>query len=248
MKVARFFAATAILLLSSGVNAAEVAVLATGATKEIVVELVAQFEKNTGHKVVTTWTGTEGIRKRIGDGEVYDLIIVGAPVIDSFIAQGKVAFGSRTALMASAVGVGVRAGVPKPDIGSSEALRTTLLTAKSIGYSTGPSGDHVVSLIERFGITDQIRPKLKQVPTGVRMETLLATGEAEIGFQQISELIRAPGIDYVGPLPPEIQKITVYSAGIPSNSKQPEAAKALVSALAAGDAAPVIKHHGMEPP
>ena len=142
--------------------------------------------------------------------------------------------------MASAVGVAVRAGVPKPDIGSSEALRTTLLTAKSIGYSTGPSGDHVVSLIERFGITDQIRPKLKQVPTGVRMETLLATGEAEIGFQQISELIRAPGIDYVGPLPSEIQKITVYSAGIPSNSKQPEAAKALVSALAAGDAAPVI--------
>jgi len=123
-----------------------------------------------------------------------------------------------------------------------------LLAAKSIGYSTGPSGDHVVSLIERFGISDQIRPKLKQVPTGVRMETIITTGEAEIGFQQISELIRAPGVDYVGPLPAEIQKITVYSAGIHANAKQPEAAKALVNALAAGDAAPVIKHHGMEPP
>ena len=106
------------------------------------------------------------IRKRIGDGEIYDLGIVGAPVIDSFIAQGKVAPGSRTELMKSAIGVAVRAGASKPDIGSSEAVKTMFLAAKSIGYSTGQSGDHVVSLIERFGIADQIRPKLKQVPQG----------------------------------------------------------------------------------
>jgi molybdate transport system substrate-binding protein len=247
MRIAFVFAA-AVLFVSSSASAVDIAMLATGATKEIVLELIPKFEKSTGHKVVATWTGTAGIRKRIGDGEIHDLVIVGAPVIDSFIAQGKVVPGSRTELMKSGVGVAVRAGASKPDIGSSEAVKTMLLAAKSIGYSTGPSGDHVVSLIERFGISDQIRPKLKQVPTGGRMETIITTGEAEIGFQQISELIRAPGVDYVGPLPPEIQKITVYSAGIHANAKQPEAAKALVNALAAGDAAPVIKHHGMEPP
>jgi molybdate transport system substrate-binding protein len=247
MRIAFVFAA-AVLFVSSSASAVDIAMLATGATKEIVLELIPQFEKSTGHKVIATWTGTAGIRKRIGDDEIYDLVIVGAPVIDSFIAQGKVAPGSRTELMKSAVGVAVRAGAPKPDIGSSEAVKTMLLGAKSIGYSTGPSGDHIVSLIGRFGITDQIRPKLKQVPTGTRMETIIATGEAEIGFQQISELIRAPGVDYVGPLPPDIQKITIYSAGIHANAKQPEAAKALVNALAAGDAAAVIKHHGMEPP
>ena len=211
MRIAFVFV-VAVLLVSSRASAAEIAVLATGATKEIVLELIPQFEKSAGHKVVATWTGTAGIRKRIGDGEVYDLVIVGAPVVDSFIAQGKVVPGSRTELIKSAVGVAVRAGAPKPNIGSSEAVKTMLMAAKSIGYSTGPSGDHVVSLIERFG--DQIRPKLKQVPTGTRMETIIATGEAEIGFQQVSELIRAPGVDYVGPLPPDIQKITVYSAGL----------------------------------
>ena len=113
----------------------KIAVLATGATKEILVDLIPQFEKSSEHKVVATWTGTESIRKRIGDGEVYDLVIVGAPVIDAFIQQGKVASGSRTELMKSAVGVAVRAGAPGPDIGSPEAVRNALLTAKSIGYS-----------------------------------------------------------------------------------------------------------------
>ena len=248
MKVTLLFAAVASLFLSAQAVAADIGVLATGATKEIILELIPQFEKSSGHKVVTTWTGTAGIRKRIGDGEVYDLIIVGAPVIDAFIQQGKVVSGSRTELMKSAVGVAVRAGAPRPDIGSPEAVRNALLAAKSIGYSTGPSGDHVVSLIERFGITDQVKPKLKQIPTGTRIEAIVANGEAEIGFQQISELIRAPGIDYIGPLPSDIQKITVYSAGIHAIARQPEAARALANVLTGSTAASVIKHHGMEPP
>ena len=126
MRIAFVFAAAVLFVSSPRASAADIAMLATGATKEIVLELIAQFEKRTGHKVVPTWTGTAGIRKRIGDGEIYDLVIVGAPVIDSFIAQGKVAPGSRTELMKSAVGVAVRAGASKPDIGSSEAVKAML--------------------------------------------------------------------------------------------------------------------------
>lgn len=149
--------------------------------------------------------------------------------------------------MKSGVGVAVRAGASKPDVGSSEALKKTLLAAKSIGYSSGPSGDHVVNLVERMGIADQVKSKMKQVPSGSRISTMIESGEAEIGFQQTSELIHEKGIDYLGPLPSELQKITVFSAGVHTGAKEPEAAKALVKALTAPNAAPVIKAHGMEP-
>jgi molybdate transport system substrate-binding protein len=247
MKLGIVLAATTTILLPVLASAAEIRVLASGATKEPYIELVAQFEKSSGHKVVTTWTGSANIKKQIAAGEVYDLVVVGAPVIDAFIHEGKVAPGSRVDLMKSGVGVGVRAGAPKPDISSSEALKRTVLSAKSIGYSTGPSGEHMLSLFERMGIADQVKPKLKQVPSGVRIGTFLTSGEAEIGFQQISELIHAPGVDYIGPLPPDVQKITVFSSGIHSGAKQPEAAKELVKFLTAPTAASVIKKYGMEP-
>jgi molybdate transport system substrate-binding protein len=222
-------------------------VLASGATKDAYVEVVPQFEKASGHTVVTTWTGSANIRKRIAAGEIYDLVIVGAPVIDTFAQQGKVVAGSRVDLMKSGVGVGVRAGASRPDIGSSEALKKAVLKAKSIGYSTGPSGDYVMSLFERMGIADQVRPKLKQVPSGARIGTFITNGEAEIGFQQISELIDDPGVDYLGPLPSDLQNITVFSAGIHSGAKQPKAAKELVEFLTGPAAASAIRKHGMEP-
>lgn len=247
MKAGFLVAATASLLLSHAAGAAEIKVLAPGATREVYLELVPQFEQGSGHKVVTTWSGTADIRKRMAAGEVYDVVIVGAPEVDAFIAQGKMVAGSRIDLMKSGVGVAVRAGAPKPDIGSSETLKQTLLAAGSIGYSTGPSGVHVVSLLERMGIADQIKSKLKQVPSGVRVGSIIASGEAEIGFQQVSELVHAPGVDYVGPLPADVQKITVYSAGIHSGATQPAAAKELVEAFTGPVAAPVIRKHGMEP-
>lgn len=163
MKLGFIAAAAATLLLPMMASAAEINVLAVGATKEAYVELVPEFEKSSGHKVVTTWTGSANIKKQIAAGEVYDLVIVGGPEIDAFIQQGKMVPGSRVDLMKSGVGVGVRAGAPKPDISSSEALKKTVLAAKSIGYSTGPSGVHVVALFERMGIADQVKPKLKQV-------------------------------------------------------------------------------------
>ncbi|MGY3492786.1 MULTISPECIES: molybdate ABC transporter substrate-binding protein [unclassified Bradyrhizobium] len=243
-----FIVATAVFLLVSGAaSAAEIKVLASGATKEIINEILPAFEKDSGHKVAITFAGTANIKRHIAAGETYDLVIVGAPVIDAFAQQGKIASGTRTDLMKSGVGVAVRAGASKPDIGSSEALKKTLLAAKSIGYSSGPSGDHVLNLVERMGIADQVKSKMKQVPSGSRISTMIESGEAEIGFQQISELIHEKGIDYLGPLPSELQKITVFSAGLHTGAKEPEAAKALVKALTAPNAATVIKAYGMEP-
>jgi len=247
MRLGTIVAAATALLLPPLASAAEIRVLASGATKDAYVEVVPQFEKASGHTVVTTWTGSANIRKRIAAGEIYDLVIVGAPVIDTFAQQGKVVAGSRVDLMKSGVGVGVRAGASRPDIGSSEALKKAVLEAKSIGYSTGPSGDYVMSLFERMGIADQVRPKLKQVPSGARIGTFITNGEAEIGFQQISELIDDPGVDYLGPLPSDLQNITVFSAGIHSGAKQPKAAKELVEFLTGPDAASAIRKHGMEP-
>ncbi len=247
MKIGYFVSTAVSLLLSTMASAEEIIVLAAGATEEIFAELVPQFEKSSGHKVVATFTGTANIKKQVAAGEVYDLVIVGGPEIDAFIQQGTIVPGSRTDLVKSGVGVAVRAGSPKPDISSSEALKKTLLAAKSVGISTGPSGVHMASLFERMGIADQIKPKLKQVPSGVRIGSVIVSGEADIGFQQISELIHSPGLDYIGPLPSEVQKITVYSAGIHSRAKQPEAAKALVKSLTALTAEMVIKKHGMEP-
>ena len=145
------------------------------------------------------------------------------------------------------MGVGVKAGAPKPDISSTEALKKTLLAAKSIGYSTGPSGIYVIGLFERLGVADQVKPKLKQTPTGVFVGTIVANGEVEIGFQQVSEMSQFPGVDYVGPLPADIQKMTIFASGIAANAKQVEAAKAWVKFLTAPRAAEAFKKRGMEP-
>lgn len=247
MKLALIAAGFAGIFVSTISNAADIRVLASGATKEVLLDLIPRFEKESGNKVVTTWSGSADIKKRIAAGEAYDLVIVGGPVIDAFIQQGKIVPGSRVDLMKSGIGVAVHAGAPKPDIASSEALKATLLAAKSIAYSTGPSGDYMLSLFDRLGIADQIKPKLKQVPSGTRISSSIMSGEAEIGFQQISELIEAPGLQFVGPLPSNIQKITVFSAGTGSGAKEPEMAKALTKSLSAPTAAEAIKRHGMEP-
>jgi molybdate transport system substrate-binding protein len=145
------------------------------------------------------------------------------------------------------VGVAVKAGAPKPDIGTTEALKKTLLSAKSIGYSTGPSGVYVVGLFQRMGIADEIKGKLKQTPTGVFVGSIIASGEAEIGFQQVSELSHFPGLDYVGPLPAEVQQFTTFSSGIMAGAKEAEAAKALATFVTAPAAAAAYKKRGMEP-
>jgi len=232
--------------MSVTAKAAEITVLSSGAVREIVTELLPQFESSSGHKVAVTWSGTAKIKTQIGGGETYDLVIVGAPVIDDFIKAGKVRPGSRVDLVRSGVGVAVKAGAPKPDISSAAAVKNALLAAKSVAYSTGPSGVYVQKLFEKLGIAEQMKAKAKQTISGTRVGEYLARGEAELGFQQIAELIHEKGIEYLGPLPPEIQNITVFSSGIHSGAKQPDAAKAFQAFLAAPASAAVVKKNGME--
>jgi molybdate transport system substrate-binding protein len=234
------------VLFSAAAGAAEIKVLSTQATEEAYRELVPLFEQASGHKVTTIFTGTLDVQKRIAAGEAYDLIIMAGPAIDDFIKSGKVVPCSRVDLARSGVGVAVRAGAPKPDISSTEALKKTLVAAKSIGYSTGPSGVYLAKLFERLGVADAVKPKLKQTPTGVFVGGLVASGEAEIGFQQVSELSHFPGADFVGPLPAEVQEITVFASGIQVGAKQVDAAKAWVRFLTAPAAAPAFTKRGLQ--
>ena len=240
-------AGAGLLLLAGAAHSAEIKVLSTQATEDAYKELVPQFEQATGNKVTTVFTGTLGANKRLADGESYDMLIMSSGSIDEYLKSGKLAVGSRVDLAKSGVGIGVKAGARKPDISSVEALKQTMLSARSISYSTGPSGIYIVSLFERLGIADQVKGKLKQTPTGVFVGTLIASGEAEIGVQQVSELSHFPGVDYVGSLPEAVQRYTTFASGIVAGAKESEAAKALVKFITAPAAAQAYKKRGMEP-
>jgi molybdate transport system substrate-binding protein len=241
------FAGASVLILASVANAADVKVLASAALKEAYLELVPQFERVTEHKVATTWAGTVDIMKRMQAGETFDLVIMAGPSIDELIKLGKIVPGSRVDLAKSGVGAAVRAGAAKPDIGSGDALKRAMLAAKSIAYSTGPSGVYLADLFQRMGIADEIKSKVKISPPGVPVGEMIARGEAEIGFQQVSELLPVAGIDFIGPLSADVQKITVFAGGIHTGAKEPDAAKALVKFITSPQAVPVIKKKGMEP-
>jgi molybdate transport system substrate-binding protein len=247
MKVQGAIAAAMLLSGMAAANAVEITVLSTQATEQAYRELIPQFEKATGNTVKITYTGTLDAKKRIAAGEFFDLLIMASPEIEEFLAKGTLAPGSRVDLAKSGVGIGVKAGAPKPDIGTIEAFKKTLLAATSIGYSTGPSGNYVIGLFDKLGIADQIKSKLKQTPTGVFVGTLVASGDTEIGIQQVSEMSHYPGVDYVGPLPTDIQKMTVFTSGLSANAKEPAAAKELVKFTTSPAATEVYKKRGMEP-
>ncbi len=247
MKIQGIIAASLLLAGASAANAVEITVLSTQATEQGSRELLPLFEKATGNTVKIVYTGTLDAKKRIAAGEAFDVLIMASPDIDGFLADGTLAPGSRVDIAKSGVGVGVKAGAPKPDISTTEAFKKSLLAAKSIGYSTGPSGVYVLGLFDRLGIADQVKPKLKQTPTGVFVGTITASGEVEIGIQQVSEMSQYPGVDYVGALPADIQRMTVFSSGIAAKAKEPAAGKALVKYLTSPDAGLAFKKRGMEP-
>jgi molybdate transport system substrate-binding protein len=247
MRFASLIAAAVALLFSALAHAADIKVISTQATEEAYSELVAQFEKTTGHKVTTAFTGTLAVQQKLSTGEAFDLVIMAGPAIDEQIKLGRVVPGSRVDLASSGVAMAVPKGAPKPDISSVDALKAALLSAKSIGYSTGPSGVYLLGMFEKLGIADAIKGKLKQTPTGVFVGTLIANREVDIGFQQVSELVHFPGLDYVGPLPTGVQMITVFSAGVHAKAKEGEAAKALVKFLTASAAAQAYTKRGLQP-
>jgi molybdate transport system substrate-binding protein len=254
----RYFAVGAALALISALltvatlGATEITVVTSGAFTAAFRELAPQYEGATQNKVVTEFgpsmgTTHDAVPIRLERGEAIDVVIMAAPALSDLIKQGKVRADSQVDLVQSYIGMAVKAGAPKPDISTVDALRRTLLAAKSIGYSDSVSGVYLsTELFPKLGIADQIKSKSKMIPADP-VGGVVATGEVEIGFQQISELRPVKGIDIVGPLPPGAQKVTVFAAGIPMTSKHPEAAKALIQWLASPAAYPAIRKSGLEP-
>lgn len=239
--------AASVVMLAGMANAAEIRVIGSPGFREAYTELVPAFEKATGHRVVTIWGGVNDVAKRIAGGETADIVILPVAQIDDLIKQGKLVAGSRVNVAKSGVGVAIGAGAAKIDIGSSEGLKNALLAAKSISYSTGPSGVHMADLIRKWGIAEQVKSKIVVAPSDTPVGEVVARGGAEIGFQQVSELLRIKGINYLGPLPVDIQETTVFAAALHKGAATPPAAQALVKFLSAPEAIPVIKKAGMDP-
>jgi molybdate transport system substrate-binding protein len=244
------FAAT--LLLAHAAQAAEVRVMISGGLTAAFNALVPQFERATGHKVLTAYgpsmgTTVNAIPVRLERGEPADVLIMVGYALGDLIKNDKVIADSRVDLVKSPIGIAVKAGAPKPDIGSADAVKRSLLAAKSIAYSDSASGVYVsTELFGKLGIADDMKSKAKMIPA-TPVGEIVARGEAEIGFQQISELKPVSGIDIVGPLPDELQKITVFSAGIATAAKEPEAGKALIKFLASPAARDTIVKSGLDP-
>jgi molybdate transport system substrate-binding protein len=231
-------------------NAGEIKMLTAGAFKQVVLALVPDFEKQTGHKV-TVDNGTAGqLKKRIEDGEVFDVAVITPAAVDDLASKGKIAAGSRLNIASVGVGVVVKEGAPKPDVSTVEAFKQALLAAKSVAYidpaSGGSSGIYVDKLLERLGIAEQIRAKAK-LKKGGHVADLVVSGEAELGLHQISEIVPVKGASLVGPLPKDIQNTTTYAAGLSSAAKDKNAAQALIKAFSGPAAAAVLKSRGMEP-
>ncbi len=228
-------------------HAVEARALVSRAVQYAYRELVPGFEVASGTKVVTTWSSTGAIVEQVASDEAFDLVIAGAGTIDRLIAAGAVVPGSRVDLMKSGIGVAVKAGAPKPDIGSGEAVKQALLAAPSIGYSQGPSGVYLLALFEKMGIAEQVRAKATQSTPGIPVAHYLASGAVALGFQQVSELINESGITLLGPLPADIQNVTTFSSGVLTRAAAPAVARALQAYLSAPTADGAIRKNGMEP-
>lgn len=229
----------------------ELRVMTSGAFTAAYLALIPQLEQLTKKKFVTLatsiGTGETSIPSRLRRGEAVDVIIVADGVLRGLIDEGLILADSYTPVARSAIGMAVREGAPKPDISSVDALKRTLLEAKSIAYSASVSGDYLTKeLYQRLGIAEQVMSKSRLIGAGERVGAAVARGEAEIGFQQISELLPVPGIAHITPLPAEAQKVSVFSAGVAAKSTDPSAARAVVKFFSSAEAADAIKKTGLE--
>jgi molybdate transport system substrate-binding protein len=243
---------TAALLLTGAAGAAEVRVMISGGLTAAYKALVPEFERQTGNKVLTAYgpsmgTTVNAIPVRLERGEPADVLILVGYALGDLVKQGKVIADSRVDLVKSPIGVAVKAGAPKPDISSADAVKRALLAAKTVAYSDSASGVYVsTEMFDKLGIADAMKDKARKIPA-TPVGEIVARGDAELGFQQIAELRPVPGIDIVGQLPPDLQKITVFSAGIASAAREPDAGRALIKFLASPAARDALINSGLDP-
>lgn len=217
------------------------------ATRALLAELAEACQEARGRAVRFESVGGVDAAKRVAAGEAFDLVVLAADAIDQLIAGGHVRAGSRTDLVRSSVAIAVRAGASRPDIGSEDALKRAVLAARTIGYSTGPSGVALGRLFERWGIAGTIASRIVTPPPGVPVGSLVAKGEVELGFQQRSELMNLEGIAVIGPMPHEIEIVTTFSGGVCTASAQPDAARGVLDFLASPATREAKRRHGMDP-
>jgi molybdate transport system substrate-binding protein len=234
-----------------GAAGAEIKVLTAGAFKQVLLAMLPQFERQSGHKAIVDNDTVGALTKRVEAGEAFDLAVLTPTAVDSLSKKGKLVPGSGRNLARVGIGVVVKEGAPKPDIGSVDAFKKALLAASSIAYidpaAGGSSGIYVAGLLDRLGIAAEMKGKSRLISGGAVAEHV-ARGEAELGIHQISEILPVKGIALVGPLPAEIQSHTIYAAGVGANARQPDAAKDLLKALTGPSVAEVLRSKGMDPP
>jgi molybdate transport system substrate-binding protein len=221
--------------------------LSSMATRELLGELISQYRRSSAQAVTCEAAGGVDVAKRVRAGEAVDVVVLSSGAIDSLIAAGSLLPDSRIDLVKSGVSIAVRAGASRPDVSSEEAVRHAVLAAKTLSYSTGPSGVYLEKLFERWGILAQIRSRIVVPAPGVPVGSLVANGTVELGFQQLSELMTLPGVEVIGPLPAPIQTITVFSGGISPGCTQPGSARALLDFLASPSVSDTQRRYGMDP-
>lgn len=251
MKKSFALAAVLLALPLSPACASEIKVLTAGAFKSILVELQPEFERRTSH-TLTIENGTAGeLAKRIAGGETFDVVIAPPGAVDDLIKSGKVVVGSRENVARVGIGAMVKEGAPKPDIGNVAAFEQALLAAKSVAYidpaSGGSSGVYLVGLFKTLGVADAVAAKAK-LKNGGHVGDLIASGEAEFGLHQISEILPVKGVSLIGPIPSEVQSYTVYAAGLGAAARNPDAAKALLATLTSPETRRTLLSSGMEAP
>ncbi|HEX9812261.1 MAG TPA: substrate-binding domain-containing protein [Burkholderiales bacterium] len=226
---------------------ARISGISSMATRRVLAELAGAYRQRSSVVVVFESVGGVDAAKRVQAGEPFDVVVLAADAIDELVAAGRVVADSKADLVRSPVAIAVRKGSPRPDIGSEDALRRAVLSARSLGYSTGPSGAALTKLFERWGIADAVRSRIVRAPPGVPVGQLVANGEVELGFQQHSELMHVNGIDVLGPMPASIEIVTTFSGGLCVTSIQPEAVRALLAFMRSPAAVDAKRRHGMEP-
>lgn len=238
----------AALFSMSSIQAAEIKVLASNGVKSALEELAPAFERETGNKLVIEFGLAAVLKRQIEGGAPFDVAILTSAGIDDLAKQGKVAGGSRASIARSGVGIGIKQGAPRADIGTADALKRTLLAARSIAWAKeGQSGIYFAGLLERMGIAEQMKPKVVPAATGAEVGKLVTGGQAQLGVILVNELMAIPGVEVLGPLPPELQNYTAFHAGAASGSKNAQAAEALIKFLKTPSAGAVFKAKGQEP-